>query len=164
VLGASYQLVYAAWLVIQCLRDLGGPGWDCWSSYRIALLLSFFQLSPSSTTGVSSFCPLVGCKYLHLTLLAACCVFQRTVTIGPFLWALHSLSNNVRPWDLSLSWIPLLDFLFLRLLSISTPAVLSDRGNYGSEFWLWNGNPIPHLMPRLSAGDMLIDIFETSLK
>ena len=26
VLGASYQLVYAAWLVIQCLRNLGGPG------------------------------------------------------------------------------------------------------------------------------------------
>ena len=24
--GASYQLVYAAWLVTQCLRDLGGPG------------------------------------------------------------------------------------------------------------------------------------------
>jgi hypothetical protein len=26
VLGASYQLVYAAWLVAQCLRDLRGPG------------------------------------------------------------------------------------------------------------------------------------------
>ena len=24
VLGASYQLVYAAWVVAQCLRDLGG--------------------------------------------------------------------------------------------------------------------------------------------
>ena len=28
----------------------------------------------------------------------------------------------------------LLDFLFLRLLSISIPEVLSDRNNYGSEF------------------------------
>jgi hypothetical protein len=26
VLGASYQLVYAAWMVAQCLRALRGPG------------------------------------------------------------------------------------------------------------------------------------------
>ena len=48
---------------------------------------------------------------------------------------------------------PTLDLLLdlvLRLLSISIPAVLSDRNNYGSEFWLWDGNPILHLMPSLS--------------
>jgi hypothetical protein len=56
---------------------------------------------------VRYFCPLVGCKYLHLTLSAACWVFWRAVMLGPFLWALHSLSNSVRPWDLPLSWIPL---------------------------------------------------------
>jgi hypothetical protein len=28
----------------------------------------------------------------------------------------------------------MLDFVFLRLLSISIPAVISDRNNYGSEF------------------------------
>jgi hypothetical protein len=33
--------------------------WDCWSSYRVTLLLSFFQLFPNSSTGVSSFCALV---------------------------------------------------------------------------------------------------------
>jgi hypothetical protein len=33
----------------------------------VALPFSFFQLSPNSTTGASSFCTLVGCKYLHLT-------------------------------------------------------------------------------------------------
>jgi hypothetical protein len=44
--------------------------------YRIALLLSFFQLSPNLSTGISSFCPLVGCKHLHLTLSDACRVFQ----------------------------------------------------------------------------------------
>ena len=60
--------------------------WDCWSSYTIALLLSFFQLFPNSTTGFSSFSPLVGCKYLHLTLPAAFWVFQRAIMIGPFLW------------------------------------------------------------------------------
>jgi hypothetical protein len=46
--------------------------WDCWSSYRVALLLGFFQPFPKSTTGVSSFCLLFGWKYLHLTLSAAC--------------------------------------------------------------------------------------------
>jgi hypothetical protein len=45
VLGASYQLLYAPLLVVRCLRDLGVPDWDCWSSYRIAPLLSFFQPS-----------------------------------------------------------------------------------------------------------------------
>jgi hypothetical protein len=82
--------------------------WDCWSSYRVTfLLLSFFQPFPNSTTGVRSFCPLVGCKYLPLTLSAAYWVFWSAVMVGPFLWALHSLSNHVRPWDLPLSWIPL---------------------------------------------------------
>jgi hypothetical protein len=81
--------------------------WDCWFTYRIALLLSFFQLFPNSTTGVNSFCPLVGCKYLHLTLLTSCWVFWSTVMLGPFLWELNSISNIDRPWDLPLSWIPL---------------------------------------------------------
>ena len=33
----------------------------------------------------------------------------------------------------------LLGLLFLRLLSISIPVILSDRNNYGSELWLWDG-------------------------
>ena len=44
--GSSSQLVYAVCLVVQCLRDLGVQiNWDCWSSYSIPLLLSFFQPS-----------------------------------------------------------------------------------------------------------------------
>ena len=58
--------------------------WDCWSSYRV-ILLSFFQLLPNSTTGVISICPLIGCKYLRLTLSAACWAFQRAVMMGPCL-------------------------------------------------------------------------------
>jgi hypothetical protein len=81
--------------------------WDCWSSYRDALLVSFFQLFPNSTTGFSNLYPLVGYKYLHLTLSAACWVFQKAVMIDLFLWVLHSLSNSVRPWGLYLSCIPL---------------------------------------------------------
>jgi hypothetical protein len=77
--------------------------WDCWSSYRIALLLSFFQSFPNSNTAISCFWPLVGYKYLLLTLSAACWVFRSVVMLGPFLWALHSLSNSVGPWDPPLS-------------------------------------------------------------
>jgi hypothetical protein len=58
------------------------------SSYRVALL-RFFQLFPNSTAGVTSSCPLVGCKYLSLTLSAACWAFQRAVMISLFK---HSLS------------------------------------------------------------------------
>ena len=50
---------------------------------------------------------MIGCKYLPLTLSAACWVFWRAVMIGPFLWVLHNLSNSVRHWGLPLSWIPL---------------------------------------------------------
>jgi hypothetical protein len=111
VLGASYQLVYATWLVVQCLRNLSGEG------TRLIETAGPPTRSPSSSAsssfyliqrqGVTSFCPLVGCKYLHLTLSAACWVFQRAVMIDPFLWALHSPNNSVRPWDLPFSWIPL---------------------------------------------------------
>jgi hypothetical protein len=31
-----------------------------------------------------------------------------------------------------------LELLFLRLLSISIPVILSDRNNYRSEMWLWH--------------------------
>ena len=47
---------------------------DCWFSYRVTILLSFSQLFPNSMSGVSSFCPMLGYKYLHLTLSAACSV------------------------------------------------------------------------------------------
>jgi hypothetical protein len=76
--------------------------WDCWSSYRFSFL-SFFQLFPNSTTGVSSFYSLVGCKYLYLTLSVACWVFCKAVMTGPFVWVLHRLINSVRPWGLPLS-------------------------------------------------------------
>ena len=72
------------------------------SFYRVTLLLNFFQLFSNSITGDKSFCLLVGCKYLHLILSAACWVLWRAVILGPFLWAFHSLSNSA---SLPLSWI-----------------------------------------------------------
>ena len=40
---------------------------------------------PNSTTRANCFCPLVGCKYLLLTLSSASWVFQSAVMLGPFL-------------------------------------------------------------------------------
>ena len=56
--GSSYQLVHAAWLVVQCLRDLRGPDW-----LRLLALLQvcpsaqFLSAFPNSTTKVSCYCP-----------------------------------------------------------------------------------------------------------
>jgi hypothetical protein len=68
--------MYAACLAVQCLRDLG-------ASHKLRLLVllqdhpspQLLSSFPNSTMGVSCFCPLAGCKYLHLTLSAACWVF-----------------------------------------------------------------------------------------
>ena len=45
-----------------------------------------------------------------------------------------------------------LDLLFFGLLTISIPVILSDRNNYGLELSLWDGPPLPHLMPCLPVG------------
>jgi hypothetical protein len=91
--------------------------WDCRSFYRVTLFLSSFQLIPNSTTGISSFFPFVGYKYLHMTLSVACLVFHRAVMIGPFVWALH----NLRSWDLPLTWIPLWACCWTLFSSASSP-------------------------------------------
>jgi hypothetical protein len=46
--------------------------WDCWHSYMVNIFLIFFQPFLNSTTEFNSFCPLIGCKYLHLTFSTAC--------------------------------------------------------------------------------------------
>ena len=101
----SWYILPGWWLSVREVLEIQVK-WDCRSSYRVALLLSFFQLFPHWNRGISSFCPLVGCKYLHLTLPAAFWVIRSTVMLGPILWALHSLSSSVRPWGLSQSWAP----------------------------------------------------------
>ena len=56
--------------------------------------------------------------------------------------------------------LPTIGHFILRLLSISIPA---DRNNYGSEFWLWDENPIPHLMLCLSDGGKLYKFHHPSV-
>jgi hypothetical protein len=67
--------------------------WDCCYSYRVACFSSSFSLL-YSTTVFSSFCSLVRCKFLHLTLSAACLVILSAVMLGPFFWVPHSLINQ----------------------------------------------------------------------
>jgi hypothetical protein len=59
--------------------------WDCWSSYGVCLLLSFFQSFSMSTTRVPDFSSLVGCQYLYLSWSAACWASQRAARLGSCL-------------------------------------------------------------------------------
>jgi len=111
--------------------------WDCCSSYRVAFPPQLLPAFPNSTTGVSSFCPLVGCKYLHLTLLAACCVFRRAAMIDPSLWAHHSINNSVMPWGLPLSCIS---------------HWAGHWTSFSSVFDCGMATPPLHMMPCLSTG------------
>jgi hypothetical protein len=96
--------------------------WGCWSSYRIAFLLSFFQPSLIQKQGSVAFVHWIGvniCIWLFQMLLG---YFRQQSWIGPFfVWDLHSLGNNVRPWDLPLSWIPLWSYLWTFFSSGSSP-------------------------------------------
>jgi hypothetical protein len=84
---------------VCCL--FGGPVFGRSRGSRLRLLVflldrSFPQLLtsiPNSTRAVICFCQLIGCKYLHLTLSAACWVIQSAVMIGPFCE--HSIASVI---------------------------------------------------------------------
>jgi hypothetical protein len=92
VLGALCQLVYAACLVVQCLRLLVLLQ-DCPSPQ----LLSAF---PNSTTGISCFCPLVGCNI---------CIWFFQLLVGSF-GVMHIFNPSIleagagRSLSLSSAW------------------------------------------------------------
>jgi hypothetical protein len=69
-----------------CLSVWELPGvqvsWACWSSYRVAFPLSFFNLSPSFSTGVPDFSLMVGWEFLFLSQSAAGRASQRTAILG----------------------------------------------------------------------------------
>ena len=64
----SWLMLPSWWLSVWDFPEIK-VSWDCWFSYGITLCHSFFQLFPNSITGITSFCRLVGCNYLHLTQL-----------------------------------------------------------------------------------------------
>ena len=154
VLVTSY---HAVCLVVQFWEVSGVQiNWDFWSSYRISLL-SFFQPSQNQQQGSATSVHWLDAN-ICIWLSAACWVFQIAVMIDPFLWVLCSLSKCQAlgpPLELDPTLVLSLDILFLRLLSIFIFVVLSDRNNYASEFWLWDANSLPHLMPCLHAGGEL---------
>jgi len=105
VLGVSSQLVVGDPVSERSrgssLIESTGPlaGFPSSASFSFPLIQPGFYST--------SFCSLVGYKYLLLNLSVAHWVFRRAVTVGPFLWSLYSLSNGVRSWRFSLSWIAL---------------------------------------------------------
>jgi hypothetical protein len=104
--GPSHQLVHDIHLVVQLLKDLEGPD-------QLRLLV-FLQNRPSPQL-LSVFPQFNNTGHLPLSIgwveITASDSFScllglsgTVAMIDPFLWALHSLSNSVRPWDLPLSW------------------------------------------------------------
>ena len=63
----SWCMLPGSWLSVWAILGIQ-VSWNCCSSYRVVLHLSFF---PNSTTGATSFCPLFWCKYFHLRQSAA---------------------------------------------------------------------------------------------
>jgi hypothetical protein len=124
--------------------------WDCWASYGVALLLSFFRPFPNSTTVGLNFSPLIWCNYLHLSQSAASSTSQRTTILGFCLYALIiEIVSCLRgsPWDGSQFGPPFSQFL-LRFYPC----------NYFFFFdCVWNDNPFPPLMACLSTGGELYE-------
>jgi hypothetical protein len=72
--------------------------WDCRFSYRVTLLLSFFQLSLIQQRGSAVSVHSLGAnKYnsLHLTIPTAFWIFQSVVMLSPFLWTLYNLRTKI---------------------------------------------------------------------
>ena len=138
MLGGSYQLVCATWLVVQ---PLGAP-W-CLVSLRLLDILwgspppQLLQSSPNSTTGVPKFNPMVGYKCLHLSQLLVgplrgqpC---KAPVCKHIIASILVSDLGTHSPHEMDPNLGQSLDCLSLSLFSIFVPVVLLDRNNSGSE-------------------------------
>ena len=126
---------------VCCL--FGGPVFErTWRS-RLRLLVLLQDLPspqvlsafPNSTTGVSCFCPLSGCKYLHLTLSVACWAFRGAVVIDPF-WELSIASVIVS--DLQIfPWAGSWDYM------CSHEHAQIFHRNFCFSFWQWEATKSP---------------------
>ena len=122
VLGVSHQIVYAAWLVAEWLRDFKGPGQlrllvFLWGHSPPQLLPAFFN----SAKVIPDFILLVECNYLPLSQSAACQFSQRTAILGSCPYAHHSISSRIRPWSLPLTWIHNWSGHWISFPSVSSP-------------------------------------------
>jgi hypothetical protein len=86
---------------------------------------------------------------MHLILSVVCWIFQRAVMIDTLLWALYSFGTS--PWAGS-HFGPVSGPPLPETLVHFYPCSCFNRNNSGSEFWLWDDNPVSHLMPCLSVG------------
>ena len=133
--GASYQLVYAAWLVAQCLRDLGSPNQlrllvFPWGHPPPQLLPTFPQFNHRGQ--------LLSISWMLVSAsdsFSCCWAFQRVAILGSCLPAHHSISNSAshRPPlaldpTLGLSWTSFLSCSssFLSLQFFQTGTILGQ--------------------------------------
>jgi hypothetical protein len=151
--GASFHLVYSVWLVIQYLRELGGP------DYLRLLVLLQSSLSPQllsafPNSGVTCFCPLVGCN--NLSDSEACWIFQRAVMIGPFseysIASITGLGLRISAWA-GFHFGPVTGPYFPQ-----APLHFHHCNSFKQKYlWvrvmMWDGNTIHHLMLCLPAED-----------
>jgi hypothetical protein len=80
----SWWVLPGLWLSVWEISGVQ-VSWDCWSSYGVTHILSFFQAFPNSSTRVPGLCPLVGYKCLIMTCSATCWASQRTAMLGSCL-------------------------------------------------------------------------------
>ena len=116
--------------------------WDCWSSYIITLIFSFFHHSSNLTIGVSNFSPKVGCKYLCLSHLAAIVIVS---CLGASSWDGSQVKLITRPTfpQTLLHFHPWSSFRLEQLLVKNFASVLTT--------------PFPQLRPWLSTGGRLVE-------
>jgi hypothetical protein len=108
VLGTAHRLVHAAWLVVQCLRNLSG------SNLVKTAGLPTGSPSSSASSSLSLIQPQESASSVHWFVVnSSSDSFSSLLGLSegsrarPFLWVLQSFSNCVRPWHLPLSWIPI---------------------------------------------------------
>jgi hypothetical protein len=110
--------------------------WDCWSSYRTALLLSFFQPSVTLQHGLAAYVRWLGTNiYICLPQLLVGSFRRQS---WQFLSCECSIASEiVSGLGTTLELYPTLgllpDILFLKLLSIFIPVILPDRKNCWSD-------------------------------
>lgn len=130
VLGNSYLLVYASWLMALCLREIsGGPGFLRLFPMSSSSYSASSSLFPTQPQGFTGFCPLIGCIFVSVSCLF--CLSRRAAMLGSRLQVHHNISSSFRPWSFSWTWIPFGLVNAPPLLQSPVPLVPLDRDDFG---------------------------------
>ena len=139
----SWCMLPGWWLSIWEISGVQ-VSWDCWSSYRVSLVLSFFHLSliqpQMSPTSVHCLGVNIWIWVFHLLVVSVS--HDRPLFVSP-----HNICSTVRPWGLSLSCI-----------SISTCHWTSFSSGLSPFLFLLDGKNILNYIKTITV-DILKNIF-----